>query len=506
VTLRPAVRMLSLLAATFIATLALASAPARAQTATVISFDGTPIHVNFFPAAGLKAHHRAPTVLVGDINPNSPAGPDSGYPGLGPLRAAGFNVLTWDPRGFGQSGGTAQVDSPSFEGRDASAIITWLSHRPEARLDAKNDPRVGMAGGSYGGAIQLVTAAIDKRVDAIVPDIAWHSLTTSLDKNNTPKTGWSTLLYLVGLTGSHGHLNPLIGQAQTATSSGQPLTPQERHFFATRGAPNLIGDIHVPTLLVQGTVDTLFSPQEAVTNYTILKRDHVPVKMLWFCGGHGICLDKPGNTALIVHDTVAWLKHYLMRERHVHTGPGFEWVDQKGHEHAASVYPLAAPTTAMTAHGTGTLAVNSIGGAGPVVPPPGSGAIGSAAAGITPAKATNAVNLRLSTPTRTRLLMWAPRLTITYSGTATQSSTRVFAQLVDDANGEVLGHQITPVPVTLDGKRHSLTLPLEIVAAAVAHGEHLTLQITPSTVAYQIQRAVGSIRFTSIRIVIPATS
>ena len=79
----------------------------------------------------------------------------------------------------------------------------------------------------------------------------------------------------------------------------------------------------MPTLLVQGTVDTLFSLQEAVTNYGILKADRVPVKMLWFCGGHGICLDKPGDTALIVHDTVAWLKRYLLRDPHVNTGPGF---------------------------------------------------------------------------------------------------------------------------------------------------------------------------------------
>ena len=159
----------------------------------------------------------------------------------------------------------------------------------------------------------------------------------------------------------------------------------------------------------------------------------------------------------------------------------------------------------MSAHGAGTLAVNRTGGAGPVVPPAGSGALGGAAAGITPARAVNAVNLRLPAPTRTRLLMWAPQLTVTYRGTATKRVTRVFAQLVDDATGEVLGHQITPVPVTLDGKRHTLRLPLEIVAAAVARGEHLTLQITPDTVAYQPQGAIGSIRFTSIRIAIPAT-
>jgi ABC-2 type transport system ATP-binding protein len=503
VTLRPRARTLSVLAATLAAALALASAPAHAQTATVISFDGTPIHVNFFPAVGLKAHHRAPTVLVGP-GWGSPGDTDPSDSTLGPLRAAGFNVLTWDPRGFGSSGGVVQVDSPRFEGRDVSSIITWVAHRSWASLDAKNDPRLGMAGGSYGGGIQLVTAAIDKRVDAIAPEIAWHSLITSLDKNNTPKTGWSSLLYFAGLAGSHGRLNPIIGQAQQATTTGQPLSAQERNFFASRGPGSLISRIHVPTLIIQGTVDTLFSLQEGVTNYEILRHDHVPVKMIWFCGGHGICLDNPGDRDLVTRETVAWLKRFVMRDHHANVGPGFTWVDQKGHEHNADAYPAVAPKT-LQAHGSGTLTVNGTGGAGPIVPPPGGGLLGSAAAGITPARALNAVNLRLPAPARTRLLMWAPRLTVSYRGSATKRVTSVFAQLVDDATGEVLGHQITPVAVMLDGKRHTLTLPLEIVAAALARGEHLTLQITPSTVAYQAQRAVGSIRFTAIRIVIPAT-
>ena len=44
-----------------------------------------------------------------------------------------------------------------------------------------------MAGGSYGGGIQLVTAAIDCRIDAIAPSIAWNSLRTSLYKAETVK-------------------------------------------------------------------------------------------------------------------------------------------------------------------------------------------------------------------------------------------------------------------------------------------------------------------------------
>ena len=84
------------------------------------SFDQTRILLHVLPAADLKGHKRAPTVLMGpgwgqlgSTDQNSQFEPASGVVGIGPLRRNGFNVLTWDPRGFGGSGGTAEVDSPS---------------------------------------------------------------------------------------------------------------------------------------------------------------------------------------------------------------------------------------------------------------------------------------------------------------------------------------------------------------------------------------------------------
>ena len=86
------------------------------------------------------------------------------------------------------------MDGPDFEGRDVRALITFVANQPEARLDSAGDPKLGMAGGSYGGGIQLVTAGLDTRVDAIVPDIAWQSLITSLYKDDNLKMGWGSLL------------------------------------------------------------------------------------------------------------------------------------------------------------------------------------------------------------------------------------------------------------------------------------------------------------------------
>lgn len=487
-------------------------AAAAARSLSVRSFDGTNLHVNFFTAVGLRHGHRAPTVLMGpgwgspgDTHANDSTVPSLGAVGVGTLRRAGFNVVTWDPRGFGKSGGTVEVDSPKFEGRDVSSLISWLARQRQALLDHRGDPRVGMAGGSYGGGIQLVAAASDHRIDAIVPDIAWNSLITSLYKNNTGKLGWAGLLYLAGRAA--GRLDPLIGDSYQAEVAGMPLTAAELAFYRSRGPGSLVSKIQAPTLLIQGTADNLFTLQEAVTNYDMLRAAQVPVKMLWFCGGHGICLTNPGRTSLITTATIGWLDRYLKDEATRNTGPAFEWVDQDGVERTGPGYPLAA-SKPLSATGSGTLTLSTTGGSGPVTSFPGSaGPLAAAVGPITPARAAIAVNVTVGAPKRSALVVGAPKLTLTYRGLSAAGSapvhTSVYAQVVDDVTGKVLGNQVTPIPVTLDGATHTLTLPLEILSATDHPGEHFTVQVAASTVAYQAQRATGAIDLTRVHVVLP---
>ena len=66
------------------------------------------------------------------------------------------------------------------------------------------------------------------------------------------------------------------------------------------------------------------------------------------------------------------------------------------------------------------------------------------------------------------LVIGAPQLELTYTGTTPDGErpTRVFAQLVDDATGLVLDNQITPIAVELDGREHTVEVPLEVVSHA----------------------------------------
>ena len=131
--------------------------------------------------------------------------------------------------------------------------------------------------------------------------------------------------------------------------------------LANSGPGSLVSDITAPTLLIQGTVDELFPLQQAVTNEQLLAANSVPVKMIWFCGGHGICLD-PGDPLpkpLLLNDKLAWLNQYVKQDPATPADaiPTFQWVDQNGNFFSSNLMPSnpsfqGTPVTASSAGGT----------------------------------------------------------------------------------------------------------------------------------------------------------
>jgi ABC-2 type transport system ATP-binding protein len=393
-----------------------------------------------------------------------------------------------------------KVDSPEFEGRDVQALITWLAGQPEASLDGAGDPRVGMSGVSYGGAIQLIAAAIDGRVDAIAPTIAWHSLIRSLYRDGSVKQGWGTLLMgaagssvtgglaMPGL-GANGNLDPQVTQAFTEGLTTGVFSPATVEFFSARGIDRLASRIRVPTLIAQGTVDTLFTLQEGIDNYTALKRNGVPLKMIWFCGGHGVCPTPTGPAGFVESNVVDWLERHLAGRR-VATGPDFEWIADDGKLRSSERFPLGARPP-LRGTGSGILPIS-----------PGSPATGLGGL-IAATPAVGAVEATIAPPTGERELVGAPHVRIAYSGTASPAKTFLYAQILDARANRVLGNQVTPIPVTLDGQQHTVERSIEPIAIHATPSSRYRLQVSSGTTVYGLQRSTGAASLTKVEAALP---
>ena len=476
----------------------------------VASFDGTSIRTHWFALPGATADHPAPTVLMGPgwglAGDTDPKGIGIlGAMSIGGLQEAGYNVLTWDPRGFGKSGGEAKVDNKDFEGKDVQRLISYVAGLPGVQLDGPGDPRMGMVGASYGGGIQFVTAATDCRVDAIVPVIAWHSLETSLYKAKVPKSGWATILTGVSALGK---IDPHIMSAKKSGDATSTVSAEDFAWFQSRGPSELVNDVKVPTLIVQGTVDTLFTLAEGVQNYGIVNDNGVPVAMVWFCGGHGLCNAKGGDPKRVGTDIINWLDRYVKDDSTAAKVPGFDMVDQDGVRYTAPKWPLAAGAP-ITASGSGTLELTKDSRSqGPVSAATAGDTVGRLSEQIMPGVAKVAVDVQIPFGDRSALVVGAPTLQLTYSGTVPDGPQpeAVFAQLVDTSNQKVVGQQITPVALQLDGKVHSLKVDLEMIAFAAKAGKSVTLQLVATTSAYATPRLGGSVDFSKIGIALPTVT
>ncbi|AGZ46441.1 putative ABC transporter ATP-binding protein with X-Pro dipeptidyl-peptidase domain [Actinoplanes friuliensis DSM 7358] len=258
------------------------------------------------------------------------------------LADRGYAVLTWTARGFGTSGGEIHLDSPDYEVKDAQRLLDWLATQPQVQTDAAGDPRVGVVGGSYGGALALLLAAQDPRVDAIVPLITWNDLGTAFFPQSasgvtTPgvfKKSWAGLFFGSGSSSA----DSFLGGNAAAAPAPTPENPACGRFaadvcaaylkMATTGTPDaattallkrsspapVLNKIKAPTLLIQGAVDTLFPLSEADANARGIAAAGTPVRVAWFTGGHdggsGPQTDQDRTKFL----TAQWLDHYVKKD------------------------------------------------------------------------------------------------------------------------------------------------------------------------------------------------
>ncbi|MEO7130131.1 MAG: alpha/beta fold hydrolase, partial [Dermatophilaceae bacterium] len=290
------------------------------------------------------------------------------------LQARGYIVITWTARGFGQSGGRIHLNDPAYEIADAKALVDLAAKRPDVLLDAKGDPRIGVMGASYGGALGLMLAGSDLRIDGVVAAITWNDLAQAFfpqaavtGPESTPagrrsiaepgpfKQVWASNFFLSALAGT-GLASPSTKPGASATNqisscgrfdpticalfvqASESGTPSETLLTLLRehSPKPTLSKVDAPTLLVQGMADSLFGLDQADATARALDGSRTPVAVRWTDGGH----DAPSsNETDELAASYTWLDHYVARggaKDSVLPTPGF-------------VYPTAATRTGQSA-------------------------------------------------------------------------------------------------------------------------------------------------------------
>ncbi|MDB5976748.1 MAG: hypothetical protein JWR07_3508 [Nevskia sp.] len=305
----------------------------------------------------------------GDLKPTDPM-----FASIDELTQAlpyhGYVVISFDERGHGDSkpangGGYARIIDPAAETQDARAILDWAydnaaqyNIQQENNSGVAKDVKVATIGGSYGGGFQLPLAALDPRIDAIIPVGTWHDLLYSLLPGDAVKLAFDGLLCLQGADLGGVKNTPVVAALCNAVNVNNPLAFDLRsranlaNFTSSSlSQPRAVGDAElikffgshgmnyfqaqqkaglpwgygeskaqlpkVPALFIQGNRDNLFNLTEAYWNQRYFTQAGGDVRMLSTEGGHMNPLaNMTEGTADCgklsgVNAALAWMDHYL---------------------------------------------------------------------------------------------------------------------------------------------------------------------------------------------------
>ncbi|MEW2618865.1 alpha/beta fold hydrolase [Streptomyces sp. NPDC048106] len=415
------------------------------------------------------------------------------------LARDGYAVLTWSARGFGRSTGKIGLNDPEHEVADVSRLVDWLARQPQVRLDKPGDPRVGVAGGSYGGAVSLLAAGHDHRVDAIAPALTYWNLADALFPNGVYKKLWAGVFF--GEGGGCARFEPeLCRMYERVATSGTP-DAAARALLQER-SPSAVGSrVKVPTLLVQGQTDSLFPLGQADAAARAIKAAGAPVDVDWIAGGHdGGDLE----TGRVQHRVRAWFDRYLKGDKGTDTGPAFRITRTGGVDStdgtarlrgaSADAYPgLRADRhdvalTGGTQHianpaGASPPAVSALPGLG------GSGGLGQLSAlGLGTALDFPGQYARFDSAPLTRTLQITGTPTARVHVTSSSGDAVLFGKVYDvgpDGKRQVLPAQlVTPFRVTGARSGKDVTVTLPAIDHEVQKGHRLRLVLAATDLGY----------------------
>ena len=339
------------------------------------------IDADLYVPAGVNKHTRAPALLATNGFGGTKEDQADLAQGFG---EHGYVTLSYTGLGF-VDGDTCPItlDDREHDGEAASQLLRFLGGdrsveavddatgkkvvvdqviRQDRETGTRNDPAVGMTGGSYGGQIQFAAAAVEHaagtdRLDAIIPLITWNDLAYSLAPENSALPGgtanggpvsssrtgvfkyqWAALFSTVGVvngvedmqaladpetwnafvTANCGNFDPPVCQALAEVGTQGYPSQDSIEFLHSNSVASYMSDVQVPTLIGQGQADTLFNLQESVATYASLKAQGTPVSLVWQSWGHSDSTPVAGELDMRHpadsyqgRQAIAWFEHYV---------------------------------------------------------------------------------------------------------------------------------------------------------------------------------------------------
>ena len=211
---------------------------------------------------------------------------------------------------------------------------------------------------------------------------------------------------------------------------------------------------------------------------------------------------------MVIGATLEWLDRYVKGDDDVDTGPQFEWVDQRGHVGTRrTTYPVPTATRSSRRRPPAARCRSSR-----------SSAARDRSSACWRWAHRRAARNRFGRKGRQRAephdaevdddhlrRRCARNSASTYSGIGTAS--HVYAQLVDDTTGLVLGNLVTPIAVTLDGQSHARPPSIwNRSPRRYGRERRVTVQLVASALPYETINSFGVLNVSSMTLSLPTAT
>ena len=239
------------------------------------------------------------------------------------LNDAGYVVLTFDYKGWGESEGSPSRLAPWSRVTDSQAALTFLG------LQTHVDPeRLGIYGTSYGGATVVWAAALDARVKCVVSVVGvghgarwmrsvrrpdeWHDLLERARRDRetrvlTGESEWVDRSEVLIPDRQSAALTAEVRRANPAAASTIPLEyvdetlAHHAEWVVDKIAPR-------PVLFITSDDDRLVPPEETLALF-----DHAgePKRLVVLEGVGHYEVYAPPAFDMVMHETTAWFEEHL---------------------------------------------------------------------------------------------------------------------------------------------------------------------------------------------------